>query len=69
MVLSPFPAEQFQKALIGVKRIINVENNSTSQLEKLIKIYGFKVDDKILKYEGRPFSLDELEEAVRRLIK
>jgi len=68
LVFSPFPVEQFQRALIGVKRIINIENNYSGQLEKLIKLYGFKVNDRISKYEGRPFSLDELEEGVRRLI-
>lgn len=67
LVLSPFPVEQFQEALIGVKKIISVENNATGQLVRLIKDFGFNVDAQILKYDGRPFSLDELEEAVRNL--
>ncbi|MDP3732327.1 MAG: 2-oxoacid:acceptor oxidoreductase subunit alpha [Candidatus Omnitrophota bacterium] len=68
LVLSPFPVKEFQKALTGVKKIINVENNATGQLIKLIKGFGFNVDENILKYDGRPFSLDELEEAVRNKI-
>ena len=68
LVLAPFPVKEFQKALTGVKKIINVENNATGQLIKLIKGFGFNADENILKYDGRPFSLDELEEAVRNKI-
>lgn len=69
MVLSPFPIEQFQEALRGVKKIIAVENNATAQLVRLINGYGFRVDEKILKYDGRPFSLEELEEELKRVMK
>jgi 2-oxoglutarate ferredoxin oxidoreductase subunit alpha len=65
LVLSPFPVKQFQAALTGVKKIISVESNATGQLERLLKINGFNVDDKILKYDGRPFFLDELEAAIK----
>jgi 2-oxoglutarate ferredoxin oxidoreductase subunit alpha len=61
LVLSPFPIEQFQKAVKGVKKLISVENNATGQMAALVGRYGFKVDEKILKYDGRPFSLEELE--------
>ena len=67
LVLSPFPVKQFQDALVGVKKLISVESNATGQLIRLIKVYGFNVDDKVLKYDGRPFSLDELEEAIKKL--
>ena len=66
IVLSPFPLKQFQEALAGVKKLISVESNATGQLVRLIKVYGFNVDDKILKYDGRPFSLDELEEEIEK---
>lgn len=65
LVLSPFPVKQFQEAIKGVKKIISVENNATGQLVRLLKIYGFDCSAKILKYDGRPFSLDELEIKVR----
>lgn len=68
LVLSPFPVNQFRKALSGVKRLICVENNTLGQLARLIKIYGFKADEKILKYDGRPFSLDELQTALKKII-
>jgi 2-oxoglutarate ferredoxin oxidoreductase subunit alpha len=60
LVMSPFPVNQFREALKGVKDLIAVENNATGQLAELIKTYGFKADKKILKYDGRPFSIDEL---------
>lgn len=68
VVLSPFSVRQFQDALKGVKRLICVENNALGQLARLIKLYGFKVEEKVLKYDGRPFSLNELQEQLGRLI-
>ena len=62
VVLNPFPVEQFQRALAGVKKIISVENNATGQLARLIKNHGFNVNDAISRYDGRPFSVEELEE-------
>lgn len=60
VVLWPFPVEQFKSALSGVERLICVENNAAAELARLINGFGFKVDEKILKFDGRPFSLDEL---------
>jgi 2-oxoglutarate ferredoxin oxidoreductase subunit alpha len=69
VVLSPFPIKEFQDSLSGVQNLICVENNSTAQLASLINRYGFRVNEKILKYDGRPFSLDELEERLKDLVK
>ncbi len=66
IVLCPFPAEQFKQALEGVKKIICVENNATAQLAGLVRNYGFNIDQKILKYDGRPFALDELEKELKK---
>lgn len=68
VVLNPFPVKQFQEALGGVKKIICVENNATGQLAKLIKGYGFNVDKLLLKYDGRPFFIDELERRLKEII-
>ncbi|MGC9514870.1 2-oxoacid:acceptor oxidoreductase subunit alpha [Methanocrinis sp.] len=62
VVLNPFPKSQFEEALQGVERTISVETNSTGQLARLIRCYGFEADDLILKYDARPFSVDDLEE-------
>ncbi|MBI5143775.1 MAG: 2-oxoacid:acceptor oxidoreductase subunit alpha [Candidatus Omnitrophica bacterium] len=64
IALSPFPIKQFKDALRGVKKLIAVENNATGQLVRLVSSFGLKVDKKILKYDGRPFTLDELQEAL-----
>jgi len=66
LVLSPFPADSLGKALEGVDRIIAVENNATGQLAKLVRTFGFNVDESISKYDGRSFSLDELVVALRK---
>jgi len=64
VVLSPFPIDTFKKALKGAKKIILVENSATGQLKLLLKQFGIDIDQEILKYDGRPFSVDELEEKV-----
>ena len=61
IVFSPFPLKQFKEALKGVKKIICVENNRFGQLADFLKRYGINVDRRILKYDGRPFTIDELE--------
>lgn len=68
MVFSPFSLKQFKEALEGVKKIICVENNATGQLARFVKLQGISINDKILKYDGRPFSVDELEQEVKGLI-
>lgn len=68
VVVSPFPVDQFKKALIGVEKIIAVESNATAQLVRLIKEYGLGADHFVLKYDGRPFSVDELVENLRQII-
>jgi len=62
IILQPFPKKQMKKALEGVKKVIVVENNSLGQLAEILPRYGIKVDSKILKYDGRPFWLKELDE-------
>ncbi len=68
IVFSPFPLKQLKEALKGVKKIICVENNATGQLADSVKFHGINIDDKILKYDGRPFTLDELEQKLKKII-
>jgi len=63
-VLSPFPKNQFALAMKGNKKLVCVECNATGQLANLVSNCGFKVDEKILKYDGRPFFLEEIEKAL-----
>ncbi len=65
IVLQPFPEEQVKKALKGVKKIALVENNSTAQLKLILDQIGIKVDKKVLKYDGRPFVPEEIENKLK----
>lgn len=65
IVLEPFCTFQMEKALKGVKKIAVVEENSTGQFATLLNANGFKVDQRILKYDGRPFEVEELEREVK----
>lgn len=57
----PFPSEQLIKLLKGAKKTLTVENNAAGQLARLIRREtGIKIDDSILKFDGRPFDLDIL---------
>jgi 2-oxoglutarate ferredoxin oxidoreductase subunit alpha len=60
LVLSPFPERKLRDALQGVERLLAVECNSTGQLARLAGSYGIKTHDRILKYDGRPFSVEDL---------
>jgi len=68
LYLSPLPVWELKKHLKGVKKIISVEVNTTGQLSRLLKCYGFQSDKMILKSDGRPFTLDELEEKIKKII-
>jgi 2-oxoglutarate ferredoxin oxidoreductase subunit alpha len=46
-----------------------VENNGTAQFGQLIRLQtGFDMDHKILKYNGLPFSVEELEERLKSIL-
>lgn len=68
IVLSPFPEKALEKAFQGVERVISVECNSKGQLTRLLRQHGFKADEQVLKYDGRPFSLEDLENEVKKVI-
>ena len=68
IVLSPFPLVQLQQAARGVRRLIVVEENATGQLAALAQQHGIMPDEKILKYDGRPFSPDDLVEKISELV-
>ncbi|TBR19966.1 2-oxoacid:acceptor oxidoreductase subunit alpha [bacterium] len=68
LVLLPFPCEEFRKSITGSKKIICLENNATGQLADILIGHGISVNERILRYDGRPFSLDELEVELKKLI-
>ena len=60
--LHPESIAYFKKA----KKTVIVENNGTGQFGQLIRLQtGFDMDHKILKYNGLPFSVEELEERLK----
>jgi 2-oxoglutarate ferredoxin oxidoreductase subunit alpha len=57
-----------KSALAGVSKLIVVEENATAQLAQLVDRYGIRVDDKILRFDGRPFTPDELRSRIEEVI-
>ncbi len=63
--LWPFPAEEVRKMLKG-KDIITVEQNSTSQLSRLItEQTGIFSKGSVLRYDGRPFYPEDIAEEIK----
>ncbi len=61
--LAPFPAERLADELEGASRILVVEHNKTGQLASLIREHLLVAPDGFLgKYDGRPFTPEEVEE-------
>ena len=70
LYMNPFPAKQVENEIKSAKKIVMVENNSESQLSRLIaEKTGVMIKNKILRYDGRPFFVDELAEELRRELK
>jgi 2-oxoglutarate ferredoxin oxidoreductase subunit alpha len=64
----PLPKETINFLQKAQKTII-VENNATSQFAKLIKLHtGIDIKDKILKYSGLSFYVEELTERLNGLL-
>jgi len=68
IMLSPFPVDQLKKAITGVTKLIAVEENATAQLATLAGQYGIVPDERILRYDGRPFSPDDLLVKIKEMI-
>jgi len=63
--LHPEAIAYFKKA----KKTVIVENNGTGQFGQLIRMQtGFDMDRKILKYNGLPFSVEELQEQLKSVL-
>ncbi|MDD1679628.1 MAG: 2-oxoacid:acceptor oxidoreductase subunit alpha [Methanomicrobiales archaeon] len=68
VVLWPFPERSFARVCKGVERMFTVECNESGQLARLVRQFGYASEDVILKYNGRPFFVDELEALLGRAI-
>lgn len=64
--LYPFPTGAATKLLERAKRLIDVEQNATGQFASLIREHtGIKVEERLLKNDGRPFFPEEILEGVK----
>jgi 2-oxoglutarate ferredoxin oxidoreductase subunit alpha len=66
----PFPAHAVKETLAENKKamLISVENNAAGQCAGLLRRQtGIEVDEKICKYDGRPFTVEEVAETVMHL--
>jgi 2-oxoglutarate/2-oxoacid ferredoxin oxidoreductase subunit alpha len=68
-LMQPFPSELVKSMLKDAKTIIDIEMNYTGQLGSLIRQHtGLEAYYHIVKYNGRPMSLDEVYNGVKRII-
>jgi len=59
--VSPFPEKTVEGILKAAKNTVIVENNQTAQMASVIRENtGIRIENRILKYDGRPFSPEEL---------
>ena len=64
--LEPFPKKEFLKAIKGAREVVVIESNSTGLLTDIIREKtGIEVKRNILKYDGRPFTSDEVISAIK----
>lgn len=68
VVLSPFPKEAIGRALAGADMVIAVEENATGQLAMLAEQNGIICNQRILRFDGRPFTPDLLREKIRKVL-
>ncbi len=68
-LMRPFPAREVSEILGRAKRTVAIEENYGGQLAQLIQEHtGARIDERILKYDGRPFSEDEVVTSLRRVL-
>ncbi len=68
--MSPFPTQIVMKHLSSAKRKVLIENNYSGQLGALIREHtGIAMDNQVVKYNGRPFSQNEVYDGVKDAIK
>jgi 2-oxoglutarate ferredoxin oxidoreductase subunit alpha len=68
LYISPFPKEIVKKEIEKSKNAIIIENNASAQLGKVImQNVGIELNE-ILKYDGRPFTSEEIIFNVRKLV-
>ncbi len=67
LYLMPLPVWEIEKHVKN-ERVIVAELNSTGQLARWLRYHGINVDGTLLKYDGRPFTVDWIEERLNTII-
>ena len=67
--INPFPKGAVTNIINNSKTTVVIENNKTSQLSGIIKENtGLDIDYKVLKYDGRPFSPEDIFVAIKDIM-
>jgi 2-oxoglutarate ferredoxin oxidoreductase subunit alpha len=68
-MFAPFPSKYVEKVLKNAHLIIDVESNMTAQAAKVIRMNtGIKIENFILKYNGRHMTLDEVLRSTKNIM-
>ncbi len=69
-VSQPYPlTENIKEYCAAAEQIICVENNATAQFATLLRsTFGIEADRTILKYDGMPFSVEDLEKRLKEVL-
>ncbi len=66
---SPFPTETVREKLSGAKLLVDVEQNYSGQMAAVIAEKTLiEIKNKIVKFNGRPISQDEIYQSVRQVL-
>jgi 2-oxoglutarate/2-oxoacid ferredoxin oxidoreductase subunit alpha len=68
-LMRPFPAKAVGDILRGAQRIVSMEENYSGQLAQVVQEQtGVMIDQRINKFDGRPFSEDEVVNALTKVL-
>jgi 2-oxoglutarate ferredoxin oxidoreductase subunit alpha len=68
--MNPFPTEAVTKILKKAKKTLHIEANYTGQLAGYIREKtGIELENKYLKFDGRPFYVEEIEKQIKLNLK
>ena len=66
---SPFPTETIREKLLGARLLVDIEQNYSGQMAAVIaEKTMIDIKNKIVKFNGRPMSQDEIYQSVRQVL-
>jgi len=64
--IEPFPKKEFMRMTKGLRELITIENNATGLIADIIREKtAIDIDKSILKYDGRPFTPEEIATVIK----